>query len=142
MFSLFLVPFIQSLLFLQTSSAAPASPADVLRGMLKAVENIKSVEYEVRREYKTSEGNKFRGRTTVLASRAPLRFSAKLQAEDAPIRQMAVSDGKITRGSSDGKTSETNTFAPSYPKEKVMPYVNDANLDVSATWRLLLDADS
>jgi thiol-disulfide isomerase/thioredoxin len=141
MFSLLLVPFIQSLLFLQTSSAAPTSPADVLRGMLKAVENIESVEYEVRREYKTSEGNKFRGRTTVLASRSPLRFSAKLQAEDAPITQMAVSDGKITRGSSDGKTNEAYTFAPRYPKDKVMPYVNDANLDVSATWRLLLDAD-
>src|SRR4030095_14407265 len=99
MFSLILVSFFQSLLFLQTSSATPTSPANIVRGMLKAVDGIESVEYEVRREYKTSEGDKFRGRTTVLASRSPFRFSAKLQAEDAPITQIAVSDGKITRGS-------------------------------------------
>jgi thiol-disulfide isomerase/thioredoxin/outer membrane lipoprotein-sorting protein len=141
MFSLILVSFIQSLLFVQTSSGTPTSPANILRGMLKAVEGIDSVEYEVRREYKTSEGEKFRGRTTILASRSPFRFSARLQAEDATITQIAISDGRITRGSSDGKTNEISTFASRYPKEKVMPYVNDANLDVSATWRLLLDAD-
>ena len=78
MFSLVLVSFIQSLIFLQTSSATPTSPATILRGMLKAVESIESVEYEVRREYKTSAGDKFRGRTTVLASRSPFRFRAML----------------------------------------------------------------
>ncbi len=141
MIRLVLTSFIQSLLFLQTSNVIHPKSADVLQAALKAVESVESVEYEVRREHTASAGSKFKARTSILAARSPFRFSAKLQGEDAPVRQLAVSDGKITRASYDGKTNETNTFAPSYPKEKLMPTLNGANQDVSATWRLLLDAD-
>jgi thiol-disulfide isomerase/thioredoxin len=116
--------------------------ADVLQTALKAIENVDSVEYETHTERASSAGAKFKTRTTILATRSPFRFSAKLQGEDVSVTQMAVSDGKITRASTDGKTNETNTFAPSYPKEKLMPTMNnDAIQDVSATWRLLLDPD-
>ncbi|MDQ3650464.1 MAG: redoxin family protein [Acidobacteriota bacterium] len=143
MIYLVFICFIQSFLSVQTSSSIPSRPADVLQSALKAVESIESVEYEVRSERSNSAGNKFRGRTTILASRSPFRFSAKLQGEDALITQIAVSDGKITRASYNGKTDEANTFAPSYPKERVMPARpgNDVIPDVSATWRLLLNPD-
>lgn len=136
-----LVAFIQSLLFLQAPDTTQPKPVEVLQSALKAVEGIESVEYEVRREHTTSAGAKFRGRTTILASRSPLRFSAKLHGEDAPIKQIAVSDGKVTSASYDGQTKQTNTFAASYPKEKLMPTLSGASWDVSATWRLLLDAE-
>jgi len=138
---LFLVPFISTLLSLQTSGTSQPKPADVLRAALKSVEGIESVEYEVRSEVTNSAGTKLKAQTTILATRAPFRFSATLRGEGSPLRQIAVSDGEITRASYDGKVNETNTFASNYPKEKVMPILNDANRHVSATWRLLLDAD-
>lgn len=141
MLILALISFAYALLPLQATAATQPKPADVLQGALKAVEKIESVEYEVRREITTPAGDKVKVRTTIFAARTPFRFSAKLQAEDNSVRQIAVSDGTITRASYDGKVNETSTFAARYPKEKLMPMLNDANRDVSATWRLLLDAD-
>lgn len=143
---LILICFVLSLLSSKASSSAQIvrpKPADVLQSALKAVQSIESVEYQVHRERVTSTGLKFRGQTTIVASRSPFRFSAKFQGEDVPIAQMAVSDGKNTRVSYDGKTDETSIFALSYPKEKVMPARGgyDVIPDVATTWRLLLDAD-
>ena len=127
-----------SLLFACGCAQRPASPVDVVQATIKAIENIQSVEYEVRGEY-SAAGARFKGRTTIIATRSPFRFRAKLQGDDRPITQLAVSDGKTTRASYDGKTSETDTFAPSYPSEYIMPALGQSNLDVSYTWRLLLD---
>ena len=140
MILLVLVPFLCTLLSFQTSGTPQPRPADVLQAALKALEGIESVEYEVRSEI-TNSGTKLKAQTTILATRAPFRFSATLRGEGSPLRQIAVSDGEITRASSDGKVNEINTFASTYPKEKVMPILNDANRHVSATWRLLLDSD-
>ena len=141
MLILVLISFVYALQSSQATAATQPKPADVLQGALKAVEKIESAEYEVRSEITTLAGDKIKVRTTIFAARTPFRFSAKLQGEDNPVRQIAVSDGTITRASYDGKVKETSTFAARYPKEKLMPILNDANRDVSATWRLLLDAD-
>lgn len=141
MLILVLISFAFALHPFQTTAATQPKPADVLQTALKAVEKIESVEYEVRSEITTPAGDKVKVRTTIFATRTPFRFSATLRGEGPPLRQMAVSDGEITRASYDGKVNETNTFASTYPKEKVMPILNDANRHVSGTWRLLLDAD-
>ena len=141
MLILVLISFAYALQPSQATAATQPKPADVLQGALKAVEKIESVEYEVRSEITTPAGDKIKVRTTIFAARTPFQFSAKLQGEVNPVRQIAVSDGTITRASYDGKVNETSTFAARYPKEKLMPILNDANRDVSATWRLLLDAD-
>lgn len=131
-----LIYLAQSILLLQATNQAHPSPADVLRSLLKAVEHIESVEYEVRREHSTTDGKKYKARTRVLATRSPFQFSARLQAEDAPVIQMAVSDGKATRASIGGKTSEAPFVFSSQGRQVIL---NDANEDVAATWRLLLD---
>jgi len=136
MIYLLLISLAQPILLLQASAQSYASPTDVLRSLLKAVEHIESVEYEVRREHSTIDGKKYKARTRVLATRSPFQFSAKLQAEDAPVTQMAVSDGKATRASTGGETSEAPFVFSSRGGQVIL---NDANEDVAATWRLLLD---
>ena len=136
MIYLLLISLAQSILLLQATNQAHPSPAYVLRSLVKAVEHIDSVEYEVRREHSTADGKKYKARTRVSATRSPFQFSASLQAEDAPVAQMAVSDGKATRASTGGETSEAPFVFSSRGQQVIL---NDANEDVAATWRLLLD---
>jgi thiol-disulfide isomerase/thioredoxin/outer membrane lipoprotein-sorting protein len=136
MIFLLLISLAQSTLLLQATNKAQPEPADVLRSLLKAVEHVESVEYEVRSEHSTTDGKKYKARTRILATRSPFQFSARLQAEDAPFKQMAVSDGKVTRASTRGETSEAPFVFSSQGRQVVL---NDANEDVAATWRLLLD---
>src|SRR5262245_43031919 len=130
---------IQILSFSPASGQAPPPPADVLRSAIKAVEKLESVEYEVRREYITSDGRKFKGRTRIVAARSPLRFSAKLEGEDVSVTQFAVSDGKAIRSSQNGKTSVSE--GPVFTSRILQGTLNDAHRDVTTTLRLLFDRE-
>jgi thiol-disulfide isomerase/thioredoxin len=130
---------IQILSFSQASGQAPPPPADVIRSSIKAVEKLESVEYEVRREYVTTDGRKFKGRTNIVAARSPLRFSAKLEGEDVSVTQLAVSDGKVIRSSQNGKTSASE--GPVFTSRILQGSLNDAHRDVTTTLRLLFDRE-
>jgi len=130
---------IQTLSFSQASGQAAPPPADVLRSAIKAVEKLESVEYEVRREYATADGRKFKGRTKIVAARSPLRFSAKLEGEDVSVTQLAVSDGKAIRSSQNGKTSASE--GPVFTSRILQGSLNDAHRDVTTTLRLLFDRE-
>src|SRR5262245_35210356 len=130
---------IQTLSFSQAYGQAPPPPADVLRSAIKAVERLESVEYEVRREYISTDGRKFKGRTRIVAARSPLRFSAKLEGEDVSVTQLAVSDGKAIRSSQNGNTSAIE--GPVFTSRILQGTLNDAHRDVTTTLRLLFDRE-
>ena len=130
---------IQIFSFSQASGQAPPSPADVLRSTIKAVEKLESVEYEVRREYVSADGRKFKGRTKIMAARSPLRFSAKLEGEDVSVTHLAVSDGKVIRSSQNGKTSAIE--GPVFSSRILQGTLNDAHRDAATTLRLLFDRE-
>jgi thiol-disulfide isomerase/thioredoxin len=132
----FVLVFLSSISFGQNAQSA----AEILQTAIKAIEKIDAVEYEIP-DVCQGSNIKIKAHTRVIATRSPFRFWARLQAEDASITQLAVSDGIITRASYDNKTTEANTFAPSNPKEKIMPDFGLSSEGVARTWRLLLDAD-
>lgn len=109
----------------------------ILRSSLKATEKIDTIEYEVRRMSKASDGKLRYSRSTILAQRSPFGFVARYQNEDTGIRDMAVLDGEVTRYSADGVAGEVpRTFISA---GQVIP--NAASADAAITWRLLLDRD-
>jgi cytochrome c biogenesis protein CcmG, thiol:disulfide interchange protein DsbE len=113
------------------------APTNILRSALKATEKIDSIEYEVRRESKGSDGKLHRGRSTVLAARSPFRFQARFEDEDTRTRDMSVLEGDVTRYSADGIAGEIpQTFVTG---GQVVP--NQAAAGVAITWRVLLDRD-
>ncbi len=123
----------------QTSTAAQPTATDILRTTLAAIEKVVTIEYEVRRESTADDNQKFKSRTTILAARNPLRFRARLQGEDLPVVELAIGDGKTTKASTAGKVSESSTFAQSNPSAMIV--ANNANTDVAATGRVLLDTE-
>jgi thiol-disulfide isomerase/thioredoxin len=130
---------IQILSFSQASGQASPPPVDVLRSAIKAVEKLESVEYEVRRDYATADGRKFKGRTRIVAAQSPLRFRAKLEGEDVSVTHLAVSDGKVIRSSQNGKTSAHE--GPVFSSRILQGTLNDAHRDAATTLRLLFDRE-
>ena len=122
----------------QSSRGTRPDAAEILRSLLRAVENMKAVAYDVRREHTAADGTKYNGVTRVLATRSPFRFRAKLDGQEIPVKQLAVSDGKATRASTDGEASDASIVFSSRGGQVIL---NAANEDVAATWRLFLDLD-
>lgn len=113
----------------------PEVPANILRSALKATENINTIEYEVHRNTKGTDGKPHRLYSIILAARSPFGFQVRFQDEDTGIREMAVSDGTATRYSSEGETGEeAQTF---FGDKQVIPV--QATVDVAMTWRVLLE---
>src|SRR5262245_38763151 len=94
----------------QTVSSTPTA-TEILRATVKAIETAEAVEYEVRRGALKPGDPTALLRTTIVLTRDPLRFLAKTTNENGQVVAMAVSDGKTTRISSDGKVGEHPTFA-------------------------------
>jgi thiol-disulfide isomerase/thioredoxin len=113
----------------------PEVPANILRSVLKATENINTIEYEVHRNSKGTDGKPHRLWSRILAARSPFGFQVHFQDEDSGIREMAVSDGTTTRYSSEGETGEE---APTFIGDKQVIPVG-AVFDVAVTWHVLLD---
>jgi thiol-disulfide isomerase/thioredoxin/outer membrane lipoprotein-sorting protein len=129
-----------SLLLLQAPNAAqsvptPPAAAEVLRATLKALEKVEAVEYEVRRVAQNPSDQNAKLQTSILLAPNPFRFSAKTRDERGQVVSFAVSDGKTTRTSSQGKTGEHPTFVPG-----AMVSTTIAGGDV-ATTRQLFDAN-
>ncbi len=125
------------LLFGPVFAQGTPAPADILRSALKATEKIATLEYEVRRESKGSDGKLRHTRSTILAARSPFGFHARFQDEDTQSRDMAVLEGDVTRYSADGVSGEIpHTFVAA---GQIVP--NDAAVDVAITWRVLLDRE-
>jgi len=112
-------------------------PAALLRSALKATEKLDTIEYEVKQVFKTPDGKLHHYRSTIVAARSPLGFSARFEDEDTGTRDMAVLDGEVTRYSDEGIAGEvTKTFTVA---GQVVP--NHAAQHAAATFRLLLDRE-
>lgn len=107
---LFVVLCLQTPNSAQTVSSAPTA-TEILRATVKAIEKAEAVEYEVRRGARNPGDPTAQLQTTIVLTRDPLRFLAKTTNETGQVVAMAVSDGKTTRTSSDGKVGEHPTFA-------------------------------
>jgi thiol-disulfide isomerase/thioredoxin len=130
---LWLVPLVFGPALAQGTDA----PAAILRSLLKATEKIDTIEYEVRRDSKGSDGVQHHSRSRVLASRSPLGIRAQFQDEETGVRDLAVLEGDVTRYSAEGIAGEVpRTFVAT---GQVVP--NRSAVDVAMTWRLLLDRE-
>jgi thiol-disulfide isomerase/thioredoxin len=95
----------------QQPAAHPAA-ADVLKATVAALAGVESMAYDVRRFEQYDAGtSKLTGRTKVLATRSPFRYSARLQSDDQSLASMAVFDGVTTRASTNGKTDAVEARA-------------------------------
>jgi thiol-disulfide isomerase/thioredoxin len=75
----------------------------------------------------------------VLIAKSPFGFRADHQLDDGSSSATAVSDGKTTHTSIDGKAEQHETFAPEGTAAMIVE--SDAEFDVAATWHLLLDPE-
>lgn len=96
-----------------STSPLSRTAADVLRGAIHALENVHTVEYEVRvlPAMGTPDDDLFyKGTTTVTATTgSPIRYRARFQSTDPPAVSLAVSDGQKVRISEDGELYEHQT---------------------------------
>ena len=132
---------LQLLLVTQAAGTPPptASDVDVLRSAKNAITGAHAVAYVVNREYRDSAGGWHKGHTSVLIAKSPFGFRADQQRNDGSSSAMAVSDGKTTYTSADGKSEQHSTFAPEGASAMIVE--TDAEFDVAATWHLLLDPE-
>lgn len=130
---------LQFLFGFQVAAAPQPSAADILGSAIKATGEAGAAAYVVRRDYTDDSGGKHKGSTSIVLTKSPFQFRAEHQEEGQSLPENAVSDGKVTRSSSNGRTEERLTFGSS--GRDAMIVTNDATFDVAATWHLLLDPD-
>ncbi len=119
------------------SKEADKNAADILRGMITAVGNLSAVEYEVEvneeRPLFSYKMKKVLANTKIIAANSPLRAVAKLQGAGDATYEMFALNGDIMQYSAAGKIGDNDLSKSFTPLT--------AYLDLSATWRLLLDRE-
>lgn len=130
------VPFF---LALQLATASQPTAADVFQSAKRALQEAKSAAYVVTRDYTDSSGGKHKGHTSVLIANSPFGFRAEQHLDDGSSSTIAVSDGKTTLTTADGKQDRHDTFTPEGMSAMVVD--SDAEFDVALTWHLLLDPE-
>lgn len=130
---------LQLLLVIQTAGAPPPTAADVLRSAKNAIVGAHAAAYAVTRDYRDSAGTKHKGHTTVLIAKSPFGFRADHKLDDGSSSSTAVSDGKTTFTTEDGKAAHDATFASEVGGPMIVK--TDAEFDVAVTWHLLLDPE-
>ena len=130
---------LQLLLVTQAAGTPPPTASGVLRSAKNAIVGAHAAAYVVSREYRDSAGSWHKGHTSVLIAKSPFGFRADQQRDDGSSSTMAVSDGKATYTSANGKSEQHATFAPEGASTMIVE--TDAEFDVAATWHLLLDPE-
>ena len=130
---------LQLLLLTQTAGTPPPTAVDVLRSAKNAIVGAHAAAYAVTRDYRDSAGSKHKGHTTVLIAKSPFGFRADHKLDDGSSSSTAVSDGKTTYTTEDGKAAHDATFASEVGGPMIVK--TDAEFDVAVTWHLLLDPE-
>jgi len=116
-----------------------ATAVAVIERAASVLERASTVQYDVQRAdgHPDGAGGKFKGRTTVVATLSPLRFSATLRDARGTIVQSAASDGATTTADDGtGSAQESPTYSGS-----AMVVMNNAVQDVAGT-RTAVDASA
>ena len=93
-----------------------ATAVAVIERAASVLERASTVQYDVQRAdgHPDGAGGKFKGRTTVVATLSPLRFSATLRDARGTIVQSAASDGATTTADDGtGSAQESPTYSGS-----------------------------
>lgn len=96
------------------STAPPSRTAgDVLRSAIRALENVRTLEYEVRILPvlgAPDDDLEYKGTTTITATAgSPIRYRARFRSTEPGAATLAVSDGRYVRISEDGELYEHQT---------------------------------
>jgi thiol-disulfide isomerase/thioredoxin len=96
-----------------SKTAALHSAAEVLESAMKALDGVRSMEYEVRMLPSPQEapsGPDFSGRTAIIGTPgSPIRYRARFQADDPTKVVLSVSNGDVVRISAGGQLQEYPT---------------------------------